>query len=342
MGVTAVIVSIERCADMHCKMITKDKIVGALLGHCIGDALGVPVEFQSRHTLREKPVSDMLSGGSHGQPAGTWSDDSSLMLCTTEVFVRGFSYVDVAKNFIEWFEKGYWSARGEVFDIGNTTKRAIIELERLLLIENKHDKILDAGLSDENHCGNGSLMRILPAAIWRCRLKIEEGFELVHNLSKLTHAHPRCLIACGIFSQIVVEVINGKTKEKAYLEGITLSKSFYERQKVFREELKHFEKILNGTLHKTPEFHIHSTGYVIHTLEAALWCFLTTSSFRDAVLKAVNLGEDTDTTAAVTGGLAGLYYGLKDIPENWINTIARKDDIISLANEFYTALNSTI
>jgi len=163
----------------------------------------------------------------------------------------------------------------------------------------------------------------------------------VHECSCLTHAHVRSQMACGIYISIASQLLKGLDLKSAYLQGIELIQPIYYNP-VLTQEISRFERILNGKIEQLSINDIKSSGYVIHTLEAALWCLLTTSSYSEAVLKAVNLGEDTDTTGAVTGGLAGLYYGFESIPREWVEQIARKDDIINLARRLEQAVVATI
>ncbi len=174
------------------------RIEAGVLGLAIGDALGVPVEFVSREELKENPVGAFRDGGTHNQPRGTWSDDTSLTLCTLEAMSTRFSLRKVAVNFVRWLREGYWTPHGEVFDVGDTTFQAIEELEGFLGRAEKDDDFTRAGMGDEYSNGNGSLMRILPVAFYTLTKPLKEQFELAHRLSRLTHAHPRSQVACAI------------------------------------------------------------------------------------------------------------------------------------------------
>ena len=300
------------------------KIASALIGLCVGDALGVPVEFHLRSERRHHPVTTMIGHGTHNQPPGTWSDDSSLALCLADTLCDpGYNLEAIAGSFCRWYKEKFWTARGSVFDIGFTTQTAIGRLR-------KGVPPVEAGENGEGSNGNGSLMRILPLAFLYKQVPFPELIARVHDCSKLTHAHPRSQIACGIYIGIAVGLLEGLTPKEAYLNGIERIKPFYERGE-FTEQLRYFKRIWPGNIETVESKKIESSGYVIHTLEASLWCLLTTSSYSEAVLKAVNLGEDTDTTGAVTGGLAGIYYGLESIPPEWVEVLARKDDILDLA-----------
>ena len=301
----------------------RNKVLDGLFGLCVGDALGVPVEFIPRSKLKEKPVTDMIGYGTHNQPPGTWSDDSSLTFCLAESLCQGFNLQDIADKFCKWLYEGYWTPYGVVFDVGNTTQYAISRLKEGV-------NPVEAGGKDEFSNGNGSLMRILPLAFYLEKSDIEQQFAITHQVSCLTHGHIRSQMACGIYVQLAINILKGNTPKLAYKNMRDIVLKYYSKQP-YSIELHHFDRILESDISELPEESIKSTGYVVDTLEASIWCFLNNNSYADTVLTAVNLGGDTDTTAAVAGGLAGIYYGYESIPKNWINKIARKQDIIELA-----------
>jgi ADP-ribosyl-[dinitrogen reductase] hydrolase len=304
------------------------KILSGLMGVCIGDALGVPVEFTSRAERKKSPVTTMLGYGTWEQPPGTWSDDSSLTLCLADCLCEGFSLSAIADSFWRWYKEGLWTARGEVFDIGNTTFLALANWQQ-------GASPLKAGGTSEKSNGNGSLMRILPMAYFYQSLSFPELIERVHQVSCITHAHLRSQMACGIYISIAIALLAGFEPQAAYLQGLSEIESIYSGNEYVLEK-PHFDRVFSGELAQIPIEEINSGGYVVDTLEASLWCLLNTSSYAQAVLKAVNLGGDTDTTAAVTGGLAGIYYSVENLPQEWIDQIARKQDIIDLANRLST------
>lgn len=311
--------------------MSNNQVLSGLMGVCVGDALGVPVEFTSRVERTALPVTSMQGYGTWDQPPGTWSDDSSLTFCLAESLCNEFSLDAIAKSFWQWYHESYWTARGEVFDVGNTTFMAIVNWKQ-------GASPVDAGGKTENSNGNGSLMRILPMAYLYKELEFSELIKRVHQVSCITHAHLRSQMACGIYISIAVALLKGADKHAAYLKGIEDVKNIYSTPE-YNIEMQHFERVFDGAIDKLPIDKISSDGYVIDTLEASLWCFLNNFSYESAVLQAVNLGFDTDTTAAVTGGLAGIYYGFENIPNDWIELIARKDDIIDLVNRFTKSLN---
>ncbi|MFH7029032.1 MAG: ADP-ribosylglycohydrolase family protein [Heteroscytonema crispum UTEX LB 1556] len=313
-------------------MPTTAKTLSGLMGVCVGDALGVPVEFTSRAERVKSPVTTMLGYGTWNQPPGTWSDDSSLTFCLAECLCRGFSLDEIANSFWRWYKNAYWTPRGELFDIGTTTHEAIMRLKQGIAP-------VDAGGRVEHSNGNGSLMRILPMAYCHKTVAFPELISRVHEVSCITHAHGRSQVACGIYISIAVSLLKGADPQTAYIQGLQNVRQLYSGSEYILET-PHFARVFSGQIDKLPVEEIRSGTYVIDTLEASLWCLLNSSSYADAVLKAVNLGDDTDTTAAVTGGLAGICYGVENIPSEWIEQIARKQDIINLAARLQRAIYS--
>ncbi len=307
------------------------KSISGLLGLSIGDALGVPVEFTSRDERVISPVTSMVGYGTWGMPAGTFSDDSSLTFCLAECLCKGFSLDDIAQSFYRWYHEGYWTATGEVFDIGNTTFLAIADYKRGV-------PPLQAGGKSEYSNGNGSLMRILPMAYCYKKWAFPELISRTHEVSCITHAHLRSQMACGIYISIAISLLEGEKPQAAYEKGLEKIQAIYSARK-YANQISYFERVFSGEIGKLSVDEIQSSGYVIHTLEASLWCLLNSSSYAEAVLKAVNLGGDTDTTATVTGGLAGIYYGIDNIPKEWIEQIARKQEIMDLAERFDAAVS---
>lgn len=309
-----------------------NKIKAGIFGVCVGDALGVPVEFKSRETLKRFPVTDMQEFCSWNQPKGTWSDDSSLTLCLAESLTKGYDLEKIGESFVKWVKYGHWTAHGRLFDIGGTTRHSI---DRLI----KGESARFSGNIFEEDNGNGSLMRILPLAFY---LKNEEDTETFYRtlkeVSSITHGHFRSVFACFVYVVFAIELIKGKTKEEAYSHIQKVALDFAENQGFNPKEIQLFNRILKNDISAYPEDEISSGGYVLHSLEASLWCFLNSESYAEAVLKAVNLGEDTDTTGAITGGLAGIYYGFENIPKEWIDVLARKDDIEKLCEQLNVKL----
>jgi len=314
-----------------------NKIKSALFGVAIGDALGVPHEFSRPEDLRENPVTDMVGFGTYNLPVGTWSDDSSLTFCLAESLCSGFNTDHMGELFVKWYYQDYWTATGEVFDIGIGTRNALYKIKN-------GTKAEFAGGQDEKDNGNGSLMRILPLVFAIQNLPIEERIERTRQVSSITHGHIRAVMACFYYLEFAKQLIEGKSKFEIYKDLQTSIPSFFENIGIESTELTHFDRILKANIAELPLYEIRSGGYVIETIEACIWCLLNTENYKDAVLKAVNLGHDTDTTAAVTGGLAGLLYGFDEIPQEWVEKLARVGDIEELATRFttYTDYNLSV
>ena len=286
-----------------------------LYGMAIGDALGVPYEFKSRDEISKNPCTTMIGNGSHQQPIGTWSDDTSLSLATVESLSRGYNINDIANNFVKWRYKNEFTCNSEVFDIGNTTSIAIHNIK-----ENILPVTLCGGYEEKNN-SNGSLMRILPIVDYLIYLEsktylnnhIEE--KIISDISSITHRDMKSIECCKILINFAKELYITKDKVKTY-------------NNIFEHLwLPYYDEFILKT-------DIKSGGYVLDTLEASIWCLLTTDNYKDAVLKAVNLGKDTDTTACVTGGLAGILYGYGGIPKEWIKVLKNKELINDIINSY--------
>jgi len=313
----------------------KEIIKSAIFGVAVGDALGVPVEFKSRDHLQRNPVSEMKEYGSHGQPKGTWSDDTSLTLCLLDSLCDGYDLNHMAANFVKWRNAQLWTPHGRVFDIGIATNTAIHNLE------NGISPYLAGGDSEMDN-GNGSLMRILPLLFFSKDKPIHKRFDLVKEVSSLTHRHIRSVIACFIYLEYARFIVLGNSKEDSFsmmqdsvneflaLNPICSQKEIDVFHRVLGNKVEPFER---QNLIDLEEININSSGYVLDSLEASLWCLLTSNSYAETVLKAVNLGGDTDTTGAIAGGLAGLYYGYESIPEIWLKELVRNNDIEHLCNK---------
>lgn len=302
-----------------------------IYGLIVGDATGVPVEFSTREEREKKPIRDMTGYGTYNQPEGTWSDDSSMALATlASIKDKGkIDYKDIMDRFHDWCMYGEYTPFGEVFDIGIATSRAVMKYSN-------GAGALESGGKTEWDNGNGSLMRILPVCLYlferqkSLNISDDEVIDIVHNCSALTHAHIRSKLACGIY-YFFVRAVLGKGGELTERLQIGIDNAFEYYGKNNKNELGNYNRLISLSEFKNiPEELIKSTGYVVYTLEAAIWCLINTSSYKEAVLKAVNLGDDTDTIAAVTGGLAGIYYTYDEIPVSWRAKVQKKDWIDSL------------
>lgn len=290
------------------------RLLSGIIGLAIADALGVPAEFQSRLTLEEHPIEDMQDGGSWNQPKGTWSDDTAMTLATIDALgkndwkVTDKCLLDIMKNFSEWYLDGKYAVGGNRFDIGNTCRDAIVTYINL---KDNYLKELKKTRANEKY-GNGALMRILPCAFL-------QNVEDIRKISSLTHNNFVCDVASEYYVAFIRGLMHGYSKDIVYTNNtICLENTLKEGTK---DEQKRFSRLADLSFNKMDRSKIRSSGYVIDTLEAAVWCFMNTNNYKDCVLTAVNLGEDTDTVAAVAGGLAGVYYGYDGLPKEWLKQL---------------------
>ena len=295
--------------------IARETIRAVILGHAVADALGVPVEFRSRGMLDQNPLTDMVGYGTYNLPAGSWSDDTSMTLCALDVLADGvIDYDRIMENFHSWYSKGAYTPGDDCFDIGGTCLQAI----RNYAVSGTFPT--ECGLRGDNSNGNGSLMRILPFVLYAhyAGYTDEALTALVHDASSLTHAHQRSLVGCGIYALMMrCILLHGYA---GIGEGLCKASELYASE----SELHTYARMLSPDFAVLPREAIRSSGYVVDSLEAAVWCLLTTDKYRDCVLKAANLGEDTDTVAAIAGGLAGALYGMEGIPVKWLDTLIRR------------------
>lgn len=304
-----------------------------IIGVAIGDMLGVPVEGFRQEVLTDDPVLHPREYGRHNQPKGTWSDDTSLTLCLADSLTRGYNLEDIAKTFLRWKIAGDWTPYGLAFDIGNQTNDALNDLYRIFesgdieSLEHLHYE------AREDTNGNGSLMRILPLYFYLQHEKLEKHFDTIWAVSALTHPHVRSALACLMYLIMLKEMEKQDSLHNAYLRTAKRMRIFINKN--YQEEKEHFGRLLDADIQKLPLTELRSGGYVIETLEASFWSLLNTESYTDAVLQAINLGYDTDTTGAVTGGLAGMFYGIDTAPVEWYKTVARIKDIEVLSDKLY-------
>lgn len=299
--------------------IVKNKVKAVMLGHAVGDALGVPVEFLGRKELVVNPVTDMKGYGTYNVPAGSWSDDTSLSIAALDGISEGdLNYDLVMSNFTRWLYNGQYTPTGIMFDVGSNTSRAIDNYAVYQKTVN------ECGCTDETSNGNGSLMRIHPFVLmaW-CKKMDEDTMEkMIESASALTHAHERSKLGCKIYAQILLALLNDP-EESSVVKALKYCGSKYRTS----SEYFYYYSLYQGHFRSTYIDDIISDGYVVNTLEAAVWCLLNTTNYKECVLKAVNLGDDTDTVGAVAGGLAGALYGFDSIPEKWLNTLIKREYI---------------
>ena len=304
----------------------QNRFWGGIFGFCVGDMLGVPVEFSSRQERDADPVKELRAYGTYHQPFGSWSDDSSLMFCLVDALMCEDVLEQLKKNMIAYYKNGLFTPRGQMFDIGNSTRYAIENMERGI-------PAVECGGSTQQDNGNGSLMRILPLAYLRGKKKDEEYVQLIEDVSSLTHRHKRSKLACIIYVIFASQIYNGFGKADALDYALAFAHKYCAKE--YREELPYYKNVFNKAIIKADRNRISSTGYVVDTLEAVIWSFFNTDSDEESVLTAINLGGDTDTIAALVGGLAGVYYGFQRIPDIWIQNILKKKEIANLVSEYF-------
>jgi ADP-ribosyl-[dinitrogen reductase] hydrolase len=293
-------------------MNVHDRSRGCLLGLAVGDAVGTTLEFRPRGSFA--PISDMTGGGPFHLEPGQWTDDTSMALCLAASLVErgGFDPADQMKRYLRWVEEGYMSSTGKCFDIGSTTARALAKFRRT------GDPF--SGPTDSFSAGNGSIMRLAPVPIF-FHPDEEAAVRYAAESSRTTHGSAECVDACRLLAAIIVRALGGADKDDVLFAG---GDRF--------EGAAMIEMIARGDYRDKLETGIRGSGYVVESLEAALWCFYRTDSFEAAVLRAANLGDDADTTAAVCGQVAGAYYGMSGIPERWLERLAMREEIRSLAD----------
>ncbi len=307
----------------------KPRAIGGLLAAVVGDALGLPYEGTPRRWLDRNPAEGMTGGGPHGRPAGCWSDDGSLLLCLTDSLCRGFEPGDVAARFLRWWHCGLWTPAGHAFGYGATTAAAMQRLAG-------GASHAESGEDSEWSNGNGSLMRTLPLAIYFSRER-ERMLRAAHQVSAITHAHPRAQMCCGLYCLVARRLLRGEEPAEAVEGAVAFGRDYYARPP-FAAELRHLETVLSLEVLGLSRFQVPSGGYVVETLEAALWSLARAKSLKHALLIAVNLGGDTDTVGCVTGGLAGLRYGRDAIPAEWLAALPRRRAVEALCERFWNSL----
>jgi ADP-ribosyl-[dinitrogen reductase] hydrolase len=298
------------------QLLVRDRYRGALLGLAVGDALGTTLEFKAPGTF--EPITDLVGGGPFSLKPGQWTDDTSMALCLAESLIekRGFDPRDQMDRYCRWWKEGYLSSTGTCFDIGITVQTALAQYLR--------SREPFAGSTDPFTAGNGSLMRLAPVP-----LAFRRDFELaIHNAgesSRTTHAAPTAIDACRYFAGLLLGALEGRSKEEL------LSSFFYpapDEQYWNSHPLSpEIAEIARGSFKQKQPPAIIGSGFVVRSLEASLWAFYRTDSFRDGALRAVNLGNDADTTGAIYGQLAGAFYGLSAIPGDWIERLKMREFI---------------
>ena len=296
----------------------KDKFRGAMLGLACGDALGTTVEFKPRG--RFEPLTDIVGGGPFGLKAGEWTDDTSMALCLAESLLakKGTDLRDQLERYTFWWIHGENSVTGHCFDIGNTVRAA---LENYAATDSPL-----AGSTDPMTAGNGSIMRLAPAALFYATSPIDKFLTRLAESSQTTHGAAEAVHACQLFGYLIRRALSSQTKSEIF----ALDSEFLEN--LAPDFSSKIRAIGEQNYIGKDEFDIRGSGYVVDSLEAALWAFDSTSSFEEGALKAVNLGDDADTTGAIYGQIAGAFYGEKGIPKHWLKKLAWREKITRLAD----------
>ena len=303
---------------------TRDRFRGCLLGLAAGDALGTALEFQQPGTF--EPIDDMVGGGLLGLEAGQWTDDTSMALCLAASLLErgGFDALDQMRRYVRWRDEGYMSSTGYCFDIGNTTDAVLSQFVRT------GDPY--AGSRDARQAGNGSLMRLAPVPMFFAR-DPAEAVERSGESSKTTHGAEEAVDACRYYGVLLVGALRGVDKESL------LGPSYGPVEGMWRNSplSPNVADVAEGSFkHREPP-QIKGTGYVVESMEAALWAFHKSRDFREGALLAVNLGDDADTTGAIYGQLAGAYYGVGAIPAEWRERLTMRGEIMEMADALYEA-----
>lgn len=308
---------------------TRDRFLGCLLGLACGDAVGTTVEFSRPGTF--KPVTDMVGKGPFGLKPGQWTDDTSMALCLTESLLekQGFDPVDQLERYVRWWREGHWSSTGRCFDIGNTTRHALSEFLQT------HAPY--CGQTDELSAGNGSLMRLAPVPLYFAS-DPRAAIERAADSSRTTHGAKNAVDACRYFAGLIVGALQGKYKAELLDAVYEPLPGLWESAPLTAD----IAVVAAGSFRVKEPPEIRGTGYVVQSLEAALWAFHRSTDFRSGCLLAVNLGDDADTTAAIYGQIAGAYYGRQGIPSGWCEKLALRHEITVMANGLFVAATNNL
>jgi ADP-ribosyl-[dinitrogen reductase] hydrolase len=293
---------------------------GCLLGLATGDALGTTLEFHAPGSFAQ--LTDMVGGGPFHLQPGEWTDDTSMALCLAESLIerQGFDPLDQLERYDRWFRTGHLSSNGRCFDIGNTTRQA------LLLFEQTHQPF--CGSTEKYSAGNGSLMRLAPVALYYAK-KPQEAIHFCGESSRTTHGAAEAIDACCYYGALLVGALTGKSKVEILARQYTPLPGYWEAHPLSPA----VEEVASGTFKQRQPPDIQGSGYVVRSLEAALWAFYHSSSFQDGCLKAANLGDDADTTAAIYGQLGGAFYGASSIPAGWRGKLRQGELIAAYADK---------
>ena len=291
-----------------------NQYLGAIIGHAVGDAMGFPTEFSKREELLQNPVIEMIDSPDVGQPAGSWSDDTAMEIATIDSFIQKkyFDYKDIMDKWVKWISKSEYTPTGVAFDIGRTCLKAI-----------------------KKYC-NGTAPLQCGSALYAYSKKLDDTsiHKLTNEVSSLTHAHEVSRLGCYIYVQFIINLLKGKTKEEAYKHIQDLDyRSFT------IDSINQYTRILNEQIEVQILENIKSTGYIVDTLESAMWIFMNAQHYKEAIIASTNIGGDTDTIGSIVGSMAGIYYGFESIPFNWLDKLQRKDYLIDFVDRFEKSVN---
>ncbi|GAK56865.1 ADP-ribosylglycohydrolase [Candidatus Vecturithrix granuli] len=303
-------------------METVDRYKGALLGLAAADAVGTTVEFKAPGTFT--PLTDMVGGGPFHLQPGQWTDDTSMALCLAASLIecQGFDPLDQLSRYLRWYREGYLSSTGRCFDIGNTVRQALHRFEQT--------HVPDCGSTDPYSAGNGSIMRLAPVPLFYAQHPAE-AIEKSGASSRTTHGAQNAVDACRYFGGLLVGAVNGVDKQQLLSEKYSPVPGYWDRFPLAPDILA----VAMGSFTRKEPPHIKGSGYVVQSLEAALWAFSKSQNFQEGCLLAVNLGDDADTTGAVYGQLAGAFYGVDAIPSAWLQKLTQRDLIEQYAEQLY-------
>lgn len=310
-----------------------NNIEKGIIGFAVGDAFGVPVEFSSRSDRKNNLIKEMIGNGSHNVSEGTWSDDTSMTLATFDSIREcgNINYEDIMDKYCDWIVNSKYTIEGRVFGVGSTTSKALYNYYKTKM------NPIECGGRDENDNGNGSLMRMLPIVYYLhyIDLDYETKIEIIKSYSSLTHGHEVSILGCTIYYDYMSYLLKGLDKVDAYLE-LDIEKY---REYFSEDSIERYRRILKHELKELEEDEIKSTGYVVDTLEAAIWVTLNTNTYEEAIIEAVSLGDDTDTIGAITGSMVGTIYGIESIPDRWLSKLKNKEYIKNLVIGYSDVLN---
>jgi ADP-ribosylglycohydrolase len=305
----------------------RDRYLGCLVGLAVGDALGTTLEFRRPGTFT--PIDDMIGGGPFHLAPGQWTDDTSMALCLAESLIecRGFDPADQIRRYVRWYRTGYLSSTGRCFDIGTTVRRALEMFERS---SEPH-----AGPTAPDTAGNGSIMRLAPVPMYFAG-DLTAAVRMSAESSRTTHQAWECLDACRLLGGLIALALNGMGKDELLDQMPPVLAELWRREPLSPR----IQEIADGSYRRKDPPEIRGTGYVVESLEAALWALHRAESFREGALLAVNLGDDADTTGAVYGQLAGAVFGFSGIPESWQGKLAMSDGILDYAERLFAVAQS--